>query len=156
LTGKDLSTTGTSAAQVTSGSGDSSSSSTTSDQSGADPVGGDAGNSSHVNGMSAGIASGVIAGAALYGTAMFFIAKRYRKRKAAHQRTSSVLGGPQDMAQYRDAPGALTGLMAGGRGQGYRSTTPGGRDSRNSDRSGSGRTQYISPPVAAENSLGWN
>jgi hypothetical protein len=53
-------------------------------------------------------------------------------------------------------------LMSGGRGDGYGSTTPyaaGARDSQNSgggSARGSARTQMISAPVMAENSLGWN
>jgi len=52
--------------------------------------------------------------------------------------------------------------MSGGRGEGYQSTTPyatGARDSQNSgggSARGSARTQMISAPVMAENSLGWN
>ncbi|KKY19214.1 putative mucin family signaling protein msb2 [Phaeomoniella chlamydospora] len=153
LTGSDSSST--SGDSSSSGTGSGSASSET-DATQANAVSGDDSGSSSVKASSVGIATGVIAGAALYGTAMFFVAKRYRKRKAAHQRTSSVLSGQRDMSQFSDGPGPLAALMSGGRGHGFRSTTPGGRDSRNSGRSGSARTQFISPPVAAENSLGWN
>ena len=121
----------------------------------ADSVGNSASNSSPVRGISVGIATGVVAGACLYGTAMFFVAKRYRKKRASHQRASSVLSGQQAMSQVDGATPA-TALMSGAHSDGYRSTTPGGRNSRGSGRDGSGRTQYISTPVAAENSLGWN
>ncbi|KPI43824.1 uncharacterized protein AB675_6129 [Cyphellophora attinorum] len=123
-----------------------------------DAPGGDGGGSG-VKPSSVGIAVGAVAGAAVYGAAMFLVARRYKKRKAAHQRASSV--------QTDETPraGEGTNLMAGARNS-YGSRAPGrmnsnngGRGSRNSDRSDesgrSGRT-YISPPVMAENSLGWN
>jgi hypothetical protein len=114
--------------------------------------------SSGVRPSSVGIAVGAVAGAAVYGAAMFLVARRYKKRKAAHQRASSM------QSDETPRPGENTNLMAGARGS-YGSRMPGransnnGRGSRNSDRSDdsgrSGRT-YISPPVMAENSLGWN
>ena len=122
--------------------------------------GGDGGGSG-VKPSSVGIAVGAVAGAAVYGAAMFLVARRYKKRKAAHQRASSV------QTDETPRPGEGTNLMAGARNS-YGSRVPGhmnsnnahgGRGSRNSDRSDesgrSGRT-YISPPVMAENSLGWN
>lgn len=124
----------------------------------ADAPGGDGG-SSGVKPSSVGIAVGAVAGAAVYGAAMFLVARRYKKRKAAHQRASSV------QTDESPRPGEGTNLMGGARNS-YGSRLPGrmnsnngGRGSRNSDRSDesgrSGRT-YISPPVMAENSLGWN
>lgn len=119
-----------------------------------------ANSSSPVRASSVGIGIGVVAGAALYGAAMFYVAKRYKSRKAGHQRSSSVLTGANRRPE-------VSALMSGGAGAmpGYRSTTrnSGGSghsgSSEGSDRSGgtqgSGRT-YISPPVMAENSLGWN
>jgi len=111
------------------------------------------GNSS-VKPSSIGIGLGVVGGAAVYGVAMFMVAKRYKKRKNQHKRASSVQSG-------NSAPRETNTLMTGARNS-YGSRQPGynnaghGRDSRNSDRSQqSGRT-YISPPVMAENSLGWN
>lgn len=103
---------------------------------------------------SVGIAVGAVCGAAVYGAAMFLVARRYKKRKAAHQRSSSVQSGGQRR------PAETSNLMSGGRNS-YGSRYPTGRGSRNSDRSdesGSGRSgrTYISPPVMAENSLGWN
>ena len=122
------------------------------------PGGGDDGSSAPVRPSSVGIAVGAVAGAAVYGAAMFLVARRYKKRKASHQRTSSVQSGG---AVRR--PGETSNLMTGARNSyGSRQPPPAtGRGSRNSDRSdesGSGRSgrTYISPPVMAENSLGWN
>ncbi len=122
------------------------------------PIGSDAYSSAPVRPSSVGIGVGVVAGAAVYGAAMFLVARRYKKRRSAHQRSSSMM----DSGEPRFV-GEGSALMTGGRGSaaygGRRSTTPPGeqgRDSRNSGRTGgSGRT-YISPPVMAENSLGWN
>ncbi|KAK4939968.1 multicopy suppressor of a budding defect [Elasticomyces elasticus] len=107
---------------------------------------------SPVRPSSVGIAVGAVAGAAVYGAAMFLVARRYKKRKSGHQRSSSAQStrGPR--------PGEQSNLMVTG-ARGSYGTRFGGRTSRNSDRSGnSGRTgrTYISPPVMAENSLGWN
>lgn len=114
---------------------------------------------SPVKPSSIGIGLGVVGGAAVYGVAMFMVAKRYKKRRAAHKRASSVQSG--STSSTRSGPGEQSTLMTGARNS-YGSRQPpqaynqNGRDSRNSDRSGqSGRT-YISPPVMAENSLGWN
>jgi len=108
--------------------------------------------SSSVRPSSVGIAVGAVAGAAVYGAAMFLVARRYKKKKAGHQRSSSVQSGPRV-----NRAGEQSNLMVGARGS-Y-GTRFGGRTSRNSDRSNnsnrSGRT-YISPPMMAENSLGWN
>jgi hypothetical protein len=122
------------------------------------PMGSDADSSGPVRPSSVGVGLGVVAGAVVYGAAMFLVARRYKKRQSAHQRSSSMI----DSGEPRYA-GEGSALMTGGRGSagygGYRSATPPGeqgRDSRNSGRTGgSGRT-YISPPVMAENSLGWN
>jgi hypothetical protein len=130
---------------------------TTSDDSGT-PDGGTPGSndsgSSPVRPSSVGIAVGAVAGAAVYGAAMFLVARRYKKRKAGHQRSSSMQSGNRGAR-----PGENSNLMVGARGSyGTRFGGLGGRTSRTSDRSNSqrsGRT-YISPPVMAENSLGWN
>ena len=121
------------------------------------PIGSDEGSSAPVRPSSIGIGVGVVAGAAVYGAAMFLVARRYKKRRSAHQRSSSMM----DSGEPRQV-GEGSALMTGGRQSagygGWRSTTPPGeqgRDSRNSGTEGSGRT-YISPPVMAENSLGWN
>lgn len=101
---------------------------------------------------SVGIAVGAVAGATVYGAAMFLVARRYKKKKAGHQRSSSV----QSSRGSTPRPGEQSGLMGGLRGS-Y-GTRFGGRTSRNSDNSNSNRSgrTYISPPVMAENSLGWN
>ncbi|KAL9621305.1 MAG: hypothetical protein Q9160_004196 [Pyrenula sp. 1 TL-2023] len=126
------------------------------------PLSGDQDNH-NVRPSSVGVAVGVVCGAAIYGAAMFLVARRYRRRRNAHQRSSSMIN-TDDMRQ-REGAGVMTALMSGG-GEGYRSTTPnqsggtgggrGSRNSRGSGRSGSARTQFISAPVMAENSLGWN
>lgn len=95
---------------------------------------GGASTSSNTRASSVGIGVGVVAGAAAYGGAMFWVARRYRKKRQAHRRASSIA----------DQNGQAGGSMFGG------------RVSRNSDHSGSNRTQMISAPVMAENSLGWN
>ena len=128
------------------------------------PLGSGSDNSAPVKGTSVGIGVGVVCGAAAYGAAMFFVARRYRKRRQAHTRSPSMLSPVTSHSDGHDfLGGAGTALMSGGRGDGVRSTSPGygamygGRDSRGSGRSGasSGR-QQISAPVMAENSLGWN
>jgi hypothetical protein len=83
---------------------------------------------------SVGIGVGVVAGAAAYGAGMFWVARRYRKKRQLHRRTSSTAD------QMSQGGGSLF--------------TGGGRLSRGSG--GSQRTQMISAPVMAENSLGWN
>ena len=105
----------------------------------------------------AGIAAGAIGGAAAYGAAMFFIARRYKKRRQEHRRSSSTFGGPEMMQSGSPALlGGANAVMSGGR------TSPGessrDRNSRGSGTSGShsARTQQISGPMMAENSLGWN
>jgi hypothetical protein len=117
------------------------------------PMGGGAGASQPVNATSAGVAMGAICGAFAYGAAMFFVARRYRNKRMAHQRSPSVLSNSR-----HGSGGSMIGAawMSGGRGPGR--STPGGRDSRGSGSSNgrSVRTAQISAPVMAENSLGWN
>jgi hypothetical protein len=112
----------------------------------------------------AGIAVGAFTVAAAYGAAMFVVARRYKRKKQAHQRSSSVSQPSSNMRYTGSGSPALMGgallsrdfstyggVAAGG--------VAGGRDSHGSGRSGmnnSGRTAYISAPMAAENSLGWN
>lgn len=110
-------------------------------------------------GTTAGIVSGAVAVAAAYGVVMFVIARRYKRKKQAHRRASSI-SNPSDM---RESPSGSPALMGGALlsrdFSGYGAMAAGGRDSHGSGRSGMGnssRTQYISAPVAAENSLGWN
>ncbi|PSN69283.1 hypothetical protein BS50DRAFT_633059, partial [Corynespora cassiicola Philippines] len=122
-------------------------------------MGGDMGASRKVNPTSAGIATGAVMGAIAYGAAMFFVARRYRNKKMSHSRSSSVPS--TSRFTYGSMGGAGPTWMSGARNGPGRSTTPGGRDSRGSRGSGSSqgrsvRTQQISAPVMAENSLGWN
>ncbi|MCJ1277304.1 hypothetical protein MMC21_005116 [Puttea exsequens] len=123
------------------------------------PISNSIGASPPVRASSAGIAIGVACGAAAYGAAMFFVARRYRKRRQSHMRSPSMFSSPV-MSHAGGEPGAGTALMSGGMVD--RSMSPyhdddgrAGAGSRGSGRSGSSRHQ-ISAPVMAENSLGWN
>ena len=126
------------------------------------PIGPGVNNSAPIQPHSVGIAAGVVCGAAAYGAAMFFVARRYRKRKQSHRRSPSMFSSPVMTGSPHDfIGGANTALMSGGRGDADRSISPPngyhhGRDSRGSGRSGSTGRQQISAPVMAENSLGWN
>lgn len=129
-----------------------------------------------VRGASVGIAVGVVAGAILYAAAMIWVARRYKKRKLGHTRTSSVT---QPMSQVGGGAfgggsgnyGAMMGagaLMSGANGEaafddanrqsgasaGVVSGAGSGTGGSGSGRSG--RTGPISAPVMAENSLGWH
>lgn len=109
--------------------------------------------SSKVSGTTAGIALAAVGGSAAYGVAMFLIARRYKRRKTSHRRSSSVMGSSE--MRQSGSPALMGGagaFMSGGR------TTPGNdRNSRGSGRTGnSARTAQISAPMMAENSLGWN
>jgi hypothetical protein len=125
----------------------------TGDSQGGGAMGDDMAASHRVNPTSAGIATGAVMGAIAYGAAMFFVARRYRNKKISHKRSPSI------PSTSRFTYGSMTGggaWMSGARGA--RNTPPGGRDSRGSNSSNgrSIRTQQISAPVMAENSLGWN
>ncbi|PLN76958.1 hypothetical protein BDW42DRAFT_177757 [Aspergillus taichungensis] len=91
---------------------------------------GDAGasSSSSTKASSVGIGCGVVAGAAAYGAGMFWLARRYRKKRQLHQRSSSTV---DQQSEGRDAAGRLSPNSQSSRGM-------------------------ISAPVMAENSLGWN
>lgn len=118
--------------------------------------------SAGTKGTTAGIVVGVAGVAAAYGAGMFFIARRYKKRKQAHRRSNSMMN-PSDM---RQASSSLTGggvFMSGGRlspGSDTSRYSSSGRNSHGSHGSGrtgqSARTAQISAPMMAENSLGWN
>ncbi|MCJ1303337.1 hypothetical protein MMC08_006145, partial [Hypocenomyce scalaris] len=88
------------------------------------PLGAGAGNSSPVKGTSVGIGVGVVAGAAAYGAAMFFVARRYRKRRQGHQRSPSLMHSPSMRSHGDMMGGAAAALMSGGRGDGVRSASP--------------------------------
>lgn len=108
-------------------------------------------------GMAAGIAVGAASVAGAYGAAMFIIARRYKKKKQAHKRSSSVAS-YSDMRQS-GSPALMGGALLSRDFTGYGAAAGNMRDSRGSGRSGgntSARTANISAPVAAENSLGWN
>jgi hypothetical protein len=117
-------------------------------------LGGDMGASRPVNKSAAGIATGAICGALAYGAAMFFVARRYRNKRMAHKRSSSVTSSGSRMT-YGSIPGGAAAWMHGARNG---RITPGSRGSQGSSSSQgrSVRTQQISAPVMAENSLGWN
>ncbi|KAL5119169.1 hypothetical protein ACEQ8H_002877 [Pleosporales sp. CAS-2024a] len=117
-------------------------------------LGGDINASRPVNASAAGIAAGAVCGAIAYGAAMFFVARRYRHKRAAHQRSSSVPSTGSRMTSG-SIPGGAAAWMHGARNG---RMSPGSRGSQGSDSSQghSVRTQQISAPVMAENSLGWN
>jgi hypothetical protein len=113
-------------------------------------MGGDIGASRKVNSTSAIVASSAIVGAIAYGAAMFFVARRYRNKRMAHKRSSSV---PSTSRMTNGSiPGGAAAWMHGARNG---RITPGSRGSSTSQGQ-SVRTQQISAPVMAENSLGWN
>lgn len=132
-----------------------------------DPFGGSGGNETTAaqKGTTAGIALGALSVAGAYGAAMFVIARRYKRKKQRHQRSSSI-SAADEMRQAGSPPlmgGALLSRdfsSSPGYSPGYGATAGGNmRDSQGSGRSGtnhSARTANISAPVAAENSLGWN
>jgi len=151
-----------------SGSGGSGGGSTPGGSSNSDPFGtsGDSnsgtsgGQSSSQRGTTAGIVSGAVAVAAAYGVVMFVVARRYKRKKQSHRRASSI-STPSEMSEPgRGSPALMGGaLLSRDFTSSYGAVPAGGRNSHGSGRSGmggSGRTQFISAPVAAENSLGWN
>ncbi|PHH71736.1 hypothetical protein CDD80_5034 [Ophiocordyceps camponoti-rufipedis] len=100
------------------------------------------------------ITMGMVAGAFVYGAAMFILARRYKRKRQTHRRSSSVSNSQESSEMAQPSPALMGGALAN------RDHFHGeGRDSRGSGRSGmanSGRTANISAPVAAENSLGWS
>jgi hypothetical protein len=129
-----------------------------------DPFGGTGGDngsqSGAQRGTTAGIVSGAVAVAAAYGVVMFVVARRYKRKKQSHRRASSI-SNPSEMSEAgRGSPALMGGaLLSRDFTSSYGAMPAGGRDSQGSGRSGagnSGRTQFISAPVAAGNSLGWN
>ncbi|KAI4250696.1 MAG: hypothetical protein L6R42_008667 [Xanthoria sp. 1 TBL-2021] len=145
------------------GSGSGASPTPTNPAQGGAPIGGGIASDMPVRKSSVAIGVGVVCGAAAYGAAMFFIARRYKMRRQSHGRSPSMFSSPVYSGSHHDfMGGANAALMSGARGDGGRSATPPmdgfgyGRDSRGSGRSGSTGRQQISAPVMAENSLGWN
>lgn len=130
-----------------------------------DPFGGDSNPNNQTSaekGATAGIVAGSVGIAAAYGAAMFIIARRYKRKKQAHRRASSISNPSEMQHTGRGSPALMGGALLSRDFSTYGATSgavAGGRDSHGSGRSGmgnSGRTAYISAPVAAENSLGWN
>jgi len=117
------------------------------------PLGSGMGASHKVNPTSAGIATGAVLGACAYGAAMFFVARRYRNKKMSHKRSSSV-----PSTNRYTTTSSLGGAWMSGARNGRLSAGYDSRGSRGSSSSNgrSIRTQQISAPVMAENSLGWN
>jgi hypothetical protein len=121
---------------------------------------GSGGQSSTQRGTTAGIVSGAVAVAAAYGVVMFVVARRYKRKKQSHRRASSITN-PSEMSEAgRGSPALMGGaLLSRDFTSSYGAVAAGGRNSHGSGQSGtgnSGRTQFISAPVAAGNSLGWN
>lgn len=145
------------------GSGDGESSSSSTSVPNSDPFDNDNDDSSESSssqkGATAGIAFGVVGVAAAYGAAMFVIARRYKRKKQAHRRASSISdsSGMRTVGSPALMGGALLSRDFSSYG-GVSGGVAGGRDSQGSGRSGgnSARTAVISAPMAAENSLGWN
>ena len=108
----------------------------------------------------AGIAIGAFGLSVMYGAAMFIVARRYKRKRQAHRRASSISGSSEASSemQYTGAgsPALMGGALLSREFSGY-GGIPGGRESHGSEQTGnSARTANISAPMAAENSLGWN
>ncbi|KAG7117346.1 Signaling mucin MSB2 like protein [Verticillium longisporum] len=108
-------------------------------------------------GTAAAIGIGAVTVGVAYGAAMFLIARRYKRKKQAHRRASSISGTSSDMRYTGTGSPAMMGGALMSRDFSNYGGVAGGRDSHGSGQTGnSGRTAKISAPVAAENSLGWN
>lgn len=119
--------------------------------------GNDNNNSAKESATKAGIAVGAFGLAALYGGAMFIVARRYKRKKQGHRRTSSVSG--SEVSSEMQYTGNGSPAMMGGALMSQDMSSYGGVGNRERDSNGSGpsaRTANISAPVATENSLGWN
>lgn len=113
------------------------------------PMGAVPSESNTVSGKTIGLSAGIVAGAAVYGAAMFLVARRYRqKRNGRHSRSNSI--------NRSVSPGSnpASGLMGSGAAVMHGARGP--FDKRGSGGRVSARTQQISAPMMAENSLGWN
>lgn len=103
----------------------------------------------------AGIAVGAAALAGAYGGLMFFIARKYKRRQMARTRSSSL----NSDSMRQGSPALMGGAIMSQDFSNYGAVSGGGRNSggsHGSSNQNSGRTAFISAPVAAENSLGWN
>ncbi|KOS18744.1 Signaling mucin MSB2 [Escovopsis weberi] len=107
-----------------------------------------------------GITVGAISFGAIYGAAMFVIARRYKRKRQLHRRSSSTSGNDNrpEMGFVGSGSPALMGGAIGNRDSPGHDAVEDNRNSHGSDPSfaPTGRTNNISSPVAAENSLGWN
>lgn len=123
-------------------------SNTGTDNGDAAPMGAAPSGNSAVSGKTIGLTGGIVAGAAVYGAAMFLVARRYRQRRGRHGRSNSI--------NRSVSPGSnpASGLMGGGAAVMHGARSP--FDKRGSGGRASARTQQISAPMMAENSLGWN
>lgn len=113
------------------------------------PMGSVPSGSSTVSGKTIGLSAGIVAGAAVYGAAMFLVARRYRQKRNGRQNRSNSIN-------RSVSPGSnpASGLMGGGAAVMHGARGP--FDKRGSGGRVSARTQQISAPMMAENSLGWN
>jgi hypothetical protein len=112
--------------------------------------------SSKQKATTAGIAVAAVGLSAMYGAAMFIVARRYKRKRQGHRRANSVTS-TQASSEMRYTGTGSPALM-GGALMSRDTSTYGGVGGRDSHASGghSARTANISAPVATENSLGWN
>ena len=119
--------------------------------------------SAKTKGTVVGITMGALGLAGLYGGAMFIIARRYKRKRQGHQRSSSITSSSQASSEMQYTGAGSPALMGGALLSHDFSSYGGvqqhshGRESQGSGGTGgTNRTANISAPVAAENSLGWN
>lgn len=104
----------------------------------------------------AGIVMGAVGLGAMYGAAMFIVARRYKRKRQNHRRSSSIssVGRSEGRSEeMRYAGNGSPALMGGALLSPNNRGTYGGQSQTSQ---GSARTANISAPVATENSLGWN
>ena len=119
--------------------------------------GDNSGSSSKSQATTAGIAVGALGLSVMYGAAMFIVARRYKRKRQGHRRSSSISGSEASSEmQYSGtgSPAMMGGALLSQDTSNYGGA--GGRDSHGSGNNTSARTANISAPVATENSLGWN
>lgn len=104
-----------------------------------------------------GIAMGALGLSAMFGAAMFVVARRYKRKRQGHRRASSITSSQasSEMRYNGNGSPALMGGALVSRDTSSYGGVAGGRDSHASGGH-SARTANISAPVATENSLGWN